>query len=187
MDTNQPKGLNTAQKFSLASGAMGILSDYTQSRYNAKALLAQAKAYESQRALNYEAYRRNQKYAGEEYLSQAVNVIEQGKQLFGQQVAMMGGSGFDVSAGDQRILMDTEHTVQNDLFTINRSAYLQSFEALHTTMIEDARLVAAAKTARAEAKFTKKMAKWNIAAGILNTAADVYSKGYGPRLKTKEA
>lgn len=178
---------NAGQTFALASGALGTMAGYTQSRYQAKALLAQADAYEAQRGLNYSAYRRNERYAGEEYLSQAENLVEQGKQLFGQQMAMLGGSGMDVSAGDQRILLDDAHKLDLDLFTLNRSAYLQSVESWTQTMIEDTRLIAAAKTARNEAKFVKKMAKWNLASGILSTAANVYSKGYGPKLKTKEA
>lgn len=184
---SQPKGINYGQLFTAASGALGILSDYTQSRYNAKALLAQAKAYDTQRALNYDAYRRNERYSGEEYLSTAENLVEQGKQLFGQQISMMAGSGMDISAGDQRIFIDDAHKLDLDMFTLNRSAYLKSVESWHTTMIEDARLVAAAKTARSEAKYIKKMAKWNIASGILGTAASVYAQGFGPRLKTKEA
>lgn len=172
-------GLNTGQYFTLASGAMGVMGNYIKSRYDAKALKAQAAAYEAQIPSNYAAYREQIEYMGEQNLYNVNEIRQQYDALFGEQVAQLGASGFDVSSGDERILADTESKKKDAIYLQNRSAYLQSFELWKDTMMENSRLEAAAKSSRAEAKYMKKMAKYDILSGILNTGAKVYGLSTG--------
>lgn len=172
--------LTTGQTLALAAGAMGIYSDYLGTKGQVASLKAQAKEYESQIPLNYAAYRNQVQYWSEENLANISRIRQEYEELSGQQMAAMGASGFDVSSGDQRILLDTALKAKNAIDLENRSTYLQSFELWRSTMIENSRLKAAAEMARSQAKYTKKMGKLNLVAGVIGTAANVLSLGsYG--------
>lgn len=175
--------LNTGQLFSLASGALGMMSDYTNSRYQARALNAQASTYDNQRFLNYEAYRTNIRYMAEENLANASRLIDTYYAFGGEQMAAIAASGFDISSGEQRIIKDTFQKMANELYLANRSNYLKSFELWRSTELENARLLAAAQSARSQAKYVKKMGKVNLIAGALGTAANVYSLGQSGRTR----
>ena len=175
--------INIGQATALASGALGIYGSYLEGKYNYKSYMAQAASYDQQRMLNYESYRHNINYMAEENLSNIAKLLEEGKDLSGAQMAAIGASGFDVSAGEQRILQDTEVKTRDAMYLANRSAYLQSFELARSTEIENTRLLAAAKMARSQAKFAKKMSKINMISGAINTAAGFIKAGYGPYLK----
>lgn len=177
-------GWNVGMTSALLTGALGMMADYTQSRYNAKALRAQANAYEAQLPLNYEAYRTNVNYLSEENFANVSRIIDEYEALSGAQMAAMGASGFDVSTGDQRILKDTQQKMRNEVYLANRSTYLQSFEMWRSTMMEENRLLAAAASARSQAKYIKKMSKVNLISGAISTAAGVMAAAYGPRLAT---
>lgn len=173
-------GLNLGQTLALTSGALGMMGDFAQSRYSARALRAQANAYESQMGLNYEAYRTNAGYIAEQNFASVSRIISDYSAFEGQQKAAMGASGFDVSTGDQRIIKDTRDKMANEVYLANRSAQLEAFELWRSTEIENARLKAAAAMARSQAKYVKKMGKINLIAGAVNTAANVWSLGsYG--------
>lgn len=176
-------GINIGQATALASGALGIYGSYLEGKYNYKSYMAQASAYDQQRGLNYDSYRHNINYMAEENLANIAKLIDEGKDLSGAQMAAIGASGFDVSAGEQRILQDTEEKTKNAMYLANRSAYLQSFELARSTEIENTRLLAAAKMARSQARFAKKMSKFNMISGAINTAAGFLRAGYGPYLK----
>ena len=177
-------GWNIGMTTALVTGALGMMADYTQSRYNAKALRAQANAYEAQIPLNYEAYRTNINYLSEENFANVSRIIDEYEALTGAQMASMGASGFDVSTGDQRIIKDTQQKMRNEVYLANRSTYLQSFEMWRSTMMEENRLLAAAASARSQAKYVKKMGKINLISGAVSTAAGVMAAAYGPRLAT---
>ena len=173
-------GLNAGQITALASGAMGMFADYTQSMYQSRALKAQAASYEAKMPLNYAAYRQNVNYMAEENLYAARNIISQYSSLEGTQMTAMGASGFDISSGDQRIIQDTKQKMADELYLANRTAYLQSFELWRNTEMENARLKAAAAMARNQAKYTRRMGRIGLIANALGTAANVYSAGsYG--------
>ena len=173
-------GLNTGQMLALASGALGMMGDLTQSKFSARALRAQANAYEAQMPLNYEAYRTNAEYMSERNFAAVSRIISDYASFEGEQKAAMGASGFDVSTGDQRIIKDTRQKMENEVYLQNRSTYLESFELWRSTEMENARLKAAADMARSQAKYVKKMGKINLISGAINTLANVWSLGsYG--------
>ena len=172
--------LTTGQMISLASGALGIYGDYLGTRGQVRALNAQARDYDQQRRLNYEAYRQNIGYMAEENLSNINRIRQEYEDFSGTQMAAIGASGFDVSAGEQRILQDTAIKARDAMDLENRSTYLQSFELARSTEIENTRLLAAAKMARSQAKYTKKMGKFNLISGVLSTVANSMALGsYG--------
>lgn len=173
-------GWNVGQTLALASGALGMMGDFVQSRYSARALRAQANAYEAQMPLNYESYRTNAGYTAEKNFASISRIISDYSSFEGEQKAAMAASGFDISTGDQRIIKDTRQKMANEVYLQNRSTYLESFELWRSTEIENARLKAAAEAARSQAKYVKKMGKVNLIAGAINTAANVWALGsYG--------
>jgi hypothetical protein len=173
-------GVTAGQIIGLASDAMGIYGGYLGTRGQVRALKAQAREYETQMDLNYDAYRRNVGYLAEENLANVSRIQNEYQEMLGSQSAAMGASGFDVSAGEQRIFRDTEIKADEAKYLANRSTYLQSYELWRSTELENARLKAAAKMARSQAKYTKKMGKLNLVSGLLGAAANFISLGsYG--------
>lgn len=172
---------NVGMTSALISGSLGMMADFTNSMYQARALRAQATSYEAQMPLNYAAYRQNVNYLAEENFHNVARTIKNYKDLEGAQMAAMGASGFDVSAGDQRIIDDTEQKMKNEVYLQNRTAYLHSFELWRSTEMENNRLKAAADMARVQAKYQKKMGRVNLAVGALSTFANVYSAAQGGR------
>lgn len=170
------------QVSTLVSGALGMMANYTNYKYQARALNAQADSYLGQMPLNYAAYRSNAQYLAEQNFANVSRVLEERDLLAGLQMAGIANSGFDMSAGEQRIIKDTYAKASSDIYLQNRSAYLQAFEMWRSTEMENNRLLAAAATARNQAKFAKKMAKINLISGTVSTAAGVMSAGYGPYL-----
>lgn len=173
-------GITSGQMIGLASDAMGIYGGYLGARGQVRALKAQAKEYETQMGLNYDAYRRNVNYLAEENLANVARIHSEYQDMLGAQSAAAGASGFDISAGEQRIFRDTEIKADQAKYLENRSTYLQSYELWRSTELENARLKAAAKMARSQAKYTKKMGKLNLLSGALGAAANFISLGsYG--------
>lgn len=166
---------NAGMTSALVSGSLGMMSDFTNSMYKARALRAQATSYEAQMPLNYAAYRQNVSYLSEENFHNVARTIKNYKDLEGAQMTAMGASGFDVSAGDQRVIDDTEQKMKNEVYLQNRTAYLHSFELWRSTEMENNRLKAAANMARVQAKYQKRAGYIGLAAGALSTAAGVYS------------
>ena len=96
---------NTAvQALTAVSTGIEIGQILSSSRAQARALEARARSNMQQMDLNYAASRLQSKYWGEENLSKVSHILEEGKITIGEAMAGMGGSGFDVSAGDQRVL-----------------------------------------------------------------------------------
>lgn len=176
-------GWNVGMTTALVSGALGMMAGYTNSMYQSRALKAQANAYEAQIPLNYESYRTNVNYMAEENFANVSRIISEGKEFAGAQMASAAVSGFDVSTGEQRLVKDTYQKMANEAYLANRSTYLQSFELWRSTELENARLKAAADSARSQAKYMKRMGKINLIAGALGTIADVYSHGQSGRTK----
>lgn len=178
-------GWNVAQTSALISGALGMMADYTNSRYQSRALMAQATAYDNQIPLNYAAYRTNVNYLAERNFASVSKIIDEGNAFMGAQMAQIAGAGWDMSAGEQRIPKDTYGKMTSDIYLENRSAYLQSFELWRNTEMENARLLAAAASARSQAKYLKKVRKINLISGSVSTAAGVMAAAYGPKLPTR--
>ena len=173
-------GLNTAQALTLAAGAFGVYGNYLSSRAQVKAYNAQAQEYDTQRLLNYDAYRQQIRSWAESNLYDVNRIQQEYGDFASEQLASIGASQFDVSAGEQRVLRDTEIKAEDAKYLANRSMYLQSVELQRSTDIENARLLAAAKTARIQAKYAKKMGRISLIAGIVGTAANVAAMGsYG--------
>lgn len=104
-----------------------------------------ADMYRSQARLALLRANRQSAYINEEAAQQVWNTADAAAKLRGSQVAAMGASGFDVSAGDQRVLQDTERRAAMQAAGINRSAYLQNFENQLQAAMEASRLEYAAK------------------------------------------
>lgn len=173
-------GITAGQMISLASDALGLYGDYLGTRGQVRSLKAQAREYDNQRALNYAAYRRNVDYLAEENLADVSRIRAEYQDVTGTQLAAMGASGFDVSAGEQRVLADTQQKQRDAIYLANRTAYLQSYELWRSTELENARLKAAAQMARSQAKYTKRMGRIGLASGVLNAAANFINLGsYG--------
>lgn len=176
-------GWNWGQTTALLSGALGMMANYTNSKYQARALNAQATSYLNQIPLNYEAYRTNVNYMSEENFANISKIISNYQSLQGEQMTTMGASGFDVSSGEHRIIKDTVDKMRIETYLANRSTYLQSFELWRSTEMENARLKAAAESARVQAKYTRKMGRINLIAGAVGTMANVYEAGSYGRTK----
>lgn len=173
-------GVNAAQWISLASGALGMYGSYLGTKGQVRALRAQAAEYDAQRGLNYEAYRNQVNYLAEENLYNVERIRQEYRDISGEQMVAIGASGFDVSAGEERVLKDTDQKAKDAIYLANRNTYVQSFELWRSTMIENERLKAAAQMARVQAKYTKKMGTVNLIAGALGTAANFINLGsYG--------
>ncbi len=175
---------NVGMTSALVSGSLGMMSDFTNSIFQARAMNASATSLLAQRPLNYAAYRQNVNYAAEQNFAAVARTLSDANSMEGLQMAMMGASGFDVSAGDQRIIADTKEKAAHDIYLQNRSAYLQSFELWRSTEMENNRLLAAARMAKVQAKYAKRTAYTNLVSGAISTAAGVMSAAYGPYLQT---
>lgn len=179
-DKNRKYSVTAGQMIGLASDALGIYGNYLGTKGQIKSLKAQAQEYDTQRMLNYDSYRQNVKYMAEENLYNVAKIRSEYEDFEAAQSAAVGASGFDVSAGEQRIFRDTEVKAEDAKFLANRETYLQSFELWRSTQMENARLLAAAKSARSQAKYLKKMNKLNIISGALGAAANFIQLGsYG--------
>ena len=173
-------GVTAGQIIGLASDALGIYGNYLGTKGQIKSLKAQAQEYDTQRMLNYDSYRQNVQYLAEENLYNVAKIKSEYEDFEAAQSAAIGASGFDVSAGEQKIFRDTEVKAEDAKFLANRETYLQSFELWRSTEMENARLLAAAKAARSQAKYLKKMNKLNIISGALGAAANFIQLGsYG--------
>lgn len=175
---------NVGMTSALVSGSLGMMADFTNNMFQARAMNASAASLLAQRPLNYAAYRQNVNYAAEENFAAVARTLSDANAMEGLQMAMMGASGFDVSAGDQRIIADTKQKAAHDVYLQNRSAYLQSFELWRSTEMENNRLLAASKMAKVQAKYAKRTAYTNLVSGAISTAAGVMSAAYGPYLQT---
>lgn len=173
-------GVTAGQMIGLASDAVGIYGSYLGTRGQVRALKAQAQEYDTQRMLNYDAYRQNVQYMAEENLYNIDRTNKEYQDVLAMQMVATGASGFDISAGEQQIFRDTEIKALDAMYLANREAYLQSFELWRSTELENARLKAAAQMARSQARYAKKMGKLNIFAGALGAAANFINLGsYG--------
>ena len=177
---------NVGMSAALASGALGTFANYTQALYQSKAYSAQAAAYDQQVAMNYMAYRYNMKYLGEQNFWEVANLFDEEYAFEGEQIATIAASGYDMSAGEQRVIADTrDNKYGHRIYLQNRGAYLQSIEAYKETMMEANRLLAAAAMARRQAKYARRLSRVALVAGAVNTAAGVMNAAYGPKLATK--
>lgn len=173
-------GVTAGQMIGLASDALGIYGNYLGTKGQIKALKAQAAEYDTQRILNYEAYKQQNQYMAEENLYNVDRTSKEYQDVLAMQMVTSGASGFDISAGEQQIFRDTEIKDLDAMYLANREAYLQSFELWRSNEMENARLIAAAKSARSQAKYLKKMNKLNIISGALGAAANFIQLGsYG--------
>lgn len=143
-----------------------LIQGYSQSR----ALKARSRAMLSQTGFNYAAYRQENRYLTEENFSKVSQILNQSKELEGAQLTAMGASGFDISAGDQRIIADTKQKTAEDVNAANRTAYCTAFEMWRSTMMEENRLRAEAAMLRLQAKYVKR-SSMIAAAGTMVTGA----------------
>ena len=171
---NADKQTDPAQAATWASGMFGIAAQAVNDKAKYNSLNAQAKAYESQIALNNASYRNQIGYIAEQNFADVSRIISEYDEFQGQQMVAAGASGFDISAGEQRLTKDTTKKRNTAVDLRNRNAFNQSYEIYRSTMIENIRLQAAADMARRQAKFTRNMGYFNIAAGIVSTAAKAY-------------
>lgn len=104
-----------------------------------------ADAYRSQARLRLLEAERQQGYINEEVAQDVWNATARGARTISTANAAMGASGFDVSAGDQRIFSNIENEVKQYAAGRNRTAYLQSFETQLDAYLEANRLEYAAK------------------------------------------
>ena len=110
---------------------MGVMAGI--SSYGAvKSARASAKMAESQATTNAKLaelnFNRRTQYRNEELGQQVWNISQEGHEMIGAQTAAMGGTGFDISTGDQRILNDTFRRNLEKISGVNRTYYLQQFE-----------------------------------------------------------
>lgn len=162
-NTSDKKPLISSQTWGaitqLTAGGINAANALMQGNWTAKALRAQAKANLSQIGYNNEAMWRQQMYMAEENLSKQELLLQERDEMLGTQMAGIGASGFDISAGEQRILQDTTVKYGRDFDTQNRTVYCASVELERETMMENLRLETEAKLLKSQAKYAKKMAR----------------------------
>ena len=143
----------------LTAGGINAANALMQGNWTAKALRAQAKANLTQIGYNNQALVRKKMYLAEENLSVQDALTQERNEMLGAQSAAIGASGFDVSAGEQRVFIDTEVKYGKDFDTNNRTTYCAAVEMERETMLENARLAYEAKLLKSQAKYAKKMAR----------------------------
>lgn len=114
---------------------------------------------------------------GEELGQQVWNIRTNANRLTGQQVAAMGASGFDVSAGDKRLIYDTYSKALAKEEGLNRSYMLQAFEDEMQTANDIAHYnmqAIMARTAR------KQYTGFRGATNIITSALGGYLQAYKP-------
>ena len=101
---------------------------YLTNRMAKKQYRAAAKTAEMKAKMADANLTRRSAYRNEELGQQVWNMAEQAQEMMGVQRTAMGGSGFDISTGDTRILTDTLRRDLEKQEGINRTYYLQQFE-----------------------------------------------------------
>ena len=150
-DLKQNKNAYEVGLFSAATSfAQGMVSN----RATARAAKTQAYSLRANaRFALMQANTQNQ-YANEQLANAVWGTYDQRDKMLGSQRTAMAASGFDVSAGDQRLTADTIRQTDAVVSGMNRSAYLQAFENERAAMLEANRLEYAAKSADITAKYS---------------------------------
>lgn len=170
---------NTAvQALTAVSTGIEIGQILSSSRAQARALEARARTNMQQMDFNYAASRLQSQYWGEKNLSKVAHILEEGKITIGEASAGMGGSGFDVSAGDQRVLRYSSTETAKDIDAENRTNYLRSFELWRSTMLENVRLQGEARLLQSQAKAVKRAGKIGAISRGISGALGMLSSSY---------
>lgn len=101
---------------------------YLSNRISKKLYRTASKTADINAQLTDANYNRRSSYRNEELGQQVWNIAQEAKVFMGNQRAMLSYSGFDVSTGDQRILIETLSRNLERQAGINRTYYLQQFE-----------------------------------------------------------
>ena len=112
----------------IVNTGLAIQDQYLSNRLNKKMYRAAAKTAEFKAKFAEANLGRRSAYRNEELGQQVWNLAQGAQELMGTQRTAMGGSGFDISTGDQRILADTLRRDLERQSGVNRTYYLQQFE-----------------------------------------------------------
>lgn len=155
---------------SIVGGAMvGAASFINQSAQNyamGQVYAAQASSYRTQANLALDNIETQNAYLNEQGSQQIWNLADQKAQFKSEQMMAWAGSGFsDISAGDRRIINDTDRKYDSAAAGIRRSMFLQNFENWRSGMMEYSRLQYAAKSAERLSKASNSVFSYLGAAG----------------------
>lgn len=114
---------------------------------------AMADSYRSQARLNFLTTANQDVYSNMELADAIFNLREQANEFKGAQITGLSASGFSLSTGDKRLLTETERKTQEMTDTLNRQAYLETFERYRQAYLNDIQYQAQAKIADVNAKY----------------------------------
>lgn len=150
------------------------ISAYSAARFNSK--IAQRQA-ETNARLERAGFERRAQYRSEELANEVWNLRQRTNELVGKQQAAIGGSGFGVSTGEQRLIADALRRGYEQEEGLNRSAYLQQFEDEVQTQINILHYNA---EARMQKMIQKRYSGLSLGAAVASSALGSFMKAYQP-------